>query len=444
MKRFLMQDLVLWMQADEHPPLILRGPRQVGKSYLVEQFGALYFSNTLVINFELEPHYQDCFLNLDPQEILRSLTLLSGKPIIPGQTLLFLDEIQICPQAIAALRYFKEKLPNLHVIAAGSLLEFTLNSSSFSMPVGRVTFRYLHPLSFQEFLYAAHEEKLADYLRTVSLSEPILPVIHNKLLKLTRLYFLLGGMPAVVNQHLQHHDWSTITEAQSVLLQTYRADFPKYAKSSQYKYLERLFDRIPLRLGKQFKYSQIDPDMLSRDLRIALMLLIDAGIITPIYATAASGIPLAATRQEKKFKLSFLDIGLAQRASGIDIASLWNSPQFLQINEGALAEQFVAQEFLAYWPNYEPGQLFFWERDKKNSMAEVDFVISLFNQVIPVEVKSGKTGRLRSLRLFIEEKNSPLGIRISESPLEWKDSILSIPFYLLAELPRLVKLLLNP
>lgn len=439
MKRLLESNLKTWARSHEHLPLILRGARQVGKTYLIESFAQENFKHFVAINFELQPEFKGCFESLDPEIILREISLLTQQPITLDETLIFFDEIQTCPRALQSLRYFKEKLPRLHVIAAGSLLDFVLNDSNFSMPVGRVTFRYLYPMSFTEFLLANKDGMFVDYLSNANLDNPISPTLHATLLEKLKIYFFLGGMPAVVARFTeQPNDWVTIAEYQSALLKTYRADFSKYATLNQRKYLERLFERAPLILGQQFKYSRVDPDLLARDLKIALHLLIDAALITPAYACHASGIPLTAGKIEKKFKIFFLDIGLAQNAAHIT-PSFTSRMDLIQINQGALIEQLVAQEMLAYSASFDPIQLFFWDREKPGSSAEVDFVIQLDNRIIPIEVKAGKTGRLKSLRVFMQEKSCPMGIRIAALPLSFEDNILTIPLYLIKELPRLVK-----
>jgi hypothetical protein len=438
MRRLLENNLIEWAKSEEHLPIILRGARQVGKTYLVESFARNHFKHFVSINFELQSEYKKCFDSLNPQEILHEVSLILKQRIISGETLLFLDEIQNCPKAIQALRYFKEQLPALHVIAAGSLLEFTLKDAQFSMPVGRVTFRYLYPMSFKEFLLANQDELLIEALQDTTVSQPLSDNIHEHCLKKLKAYFFLGGMPAVVSQYVQQADWLKIKEYQDILLQSYRADFAKYATIAQRKYLERLFERIPLLISQHFKYSHVDPDMLARDLKVALRLLIDASLITPAYATHASGIPIAAGISEKKFKVFFLDIGLAQQALGIT-PNFASHIDLTHINQGAMTEQLVAQEFQVYAPEFSPAHLYFWERNKVGSNAEVDFVIPFGQHIIPVEVKSGKTGRLKSLRVFMEEKKSLIGVRVSSLPLSFENQILSVPFYLLSELPRLLE-----
>lgn len=442
MRRDIEKELILWKTQKEKYPLVIRGARQVGKSYLVETFGRTHFQNSVVVNLEFQPQLKDCFKSLDPSEIVNKLQLLLGAQIKEDNTLLFLDEIQECPQAIMSLRYFKEKMPKLSVIAAGSLLEFAMRSPDFKMPVGRVQFLYLEPLSFSEYLDATGNQNLEKFLSDVKLTDSIDDVIHKKLLELLRIYIIVGGMPAVLNEYLSSKDLMSCQRIQTALLQTYRSDFGKYAKISQHKYLQKVFDTAPRMVGQRIKYSNIDPDTRSRDLKNALNLLALAGIVKPIYSTKASGLPLGAQINEQRFKINFLDVGLMQNSCGLQ-GRLSTAEDFMQINAGAVAEQFVGQELVAYSDRHLQASLYFWAREKKGSMAEVDYVINIGSEIFPVEVKSGKEGKLKSLRMFIEEKKTKLGIRFSQDKLSYYDKILSIPLYMVEQMPRLVESLLH-
>ncbi len=436
MKRDLEQELFKWKEYQERLPLLLRGARQVGKSYLIEDFGKKAFKNVVVVNFEFRPELKQCFDTFDPLEIINKLQLLMGVTIEAENTLLFLDEIQECPNAIMALRYFKEKCNRIAVIGAGSLMEFALDSSNFRMPVGRIQYIYLGPLSFGEFLTASGNEQLRCHLREIKLNSAIDDTVHQKLLELLRRYLIVGGMPAVVKDYLESKNYVNCQRIQSSLLQTYRGDFGKYAKLSEHKYLQKVFSEAPKLVGSRIKYANIDPDSKSRDIKQALNLLKLAGIICPVYATAASGLPLGAQTNETKFKLNFLDVGLMQNVCGLQ-SELALTTDFIQINAGAVAEQLIGQELLAYADSYlEPG-LFFWARDKKSSSAEVDYVTAVDALILPVEVKAGKTGTLRSLKLFMAEKNSALGIRFSQDKLSWYDKVLTLPLYMAEQMKRL-------
>ena len=439
MKRDIDTKLKKWCQDPAHIPLLLRGARQIGKTYTVKKLAEEHFKNIVEINFELEPFYTDCFQSLNPQDIINRITDISRQKITTGETLLFLDEIQNCPQAIMSFRYFKERMPSLHVIGAGSLLEFTLNEVNFSMPVGRVQYLYMKPLSFREYIGALGYEGLLKQLRHASVEEPIDKALHNKFLLLTREYLLIGGMPEAIQAYINTNNFQEAQYKQTILLNTYRNDFGKYAKLSAHKYLQKVFDKTPALVGQQIKYNKIEATMRSRELKEAIACLNNANVVRTIYASSASGLPLQALVNEKKFKLLFLDIGLVTRATQVAVGQLMNDDLNL-IHQGSISEQFVGQELLAYQDCRVEPQLHYWSRDEIGSQAEVDYLITQESQIIPIEVKSGTTGKLKSLHLFMHEKKLAFGIRISESPLTFHQHILSIPFYLISEIPRLVEL----
>lgn len=437
MFRLIENDLIEWKTAPHRKPLLIRGARQVGKSYIVEKFGKTHFEHFVTINFELEPKFIDCFDDLDPEAIIRRISLISNQMIVSGSTLLFLDEIQQCPKAIMALRYFKEKLPALHVIGAGSFLEFVINADEYSQPVGRVQSLYMKPCSWYEYLLASQEQQLIQYLSSVTLKTGIEKAVHEHLLAKCREYFILGGMPEVLDYYIETRQFLGCEKIHASILEYYQRDLAKYRKKINAHLLEKLFVKAPGLIAKHFKYVDIDPDTPARDLKPALEMLVKAGIVYPVYHTAANGLPLIVGVNEKKFKLLFLDIGLAKHALGTDTTTLLKE-ELILINQGDLAEQFVGQELMAYSKSYEAAKPFYWEREKKGSQAEVDYVISIGSRIYPIEVKSGKTGRLKSLQVFLKEKNTSLGICISSNSLSFSHGVLTIPFYMIHELPRLV------
>lgn len=437
MRRDVEKELVKWKAKEDRTPLIIRGARQVGKSFTIENFGKSHFQNLLAVNFEERPEAISCFASLDVPTILKQLGYLYATVIKPGTTLLFLDEIQLCPQAIKSLRYFKEKLPYLHVIAAGSLLEFVLEDEEtpISFPVGRVRFLNMKPLSFREFLEAIGQGQWNKALENVTMENPLPDAFHALLLQFVRDFFLVGGMPAAINAYLQSQSYIEALYEQKALLDIYRLDLAKYGKKKEFAHLQRLFEACPELVAKHFRYSKIDPESTnpSREYKYALRKLHQANLISPVHATAANGIPLKAEENEKKFKLLFLDIGLLQCALEVDPV-LFTATSFHQVNAGALAEQFVGQELLAYADCYLDPHLFFWETEKGGD-AEVDFITNYHGKVVPIEVKASKGGRLTSLRLFLEKKYLPIGLRISTQPLAFKNQVLSVPFYLIKEIP---------
>jgi uncharacterized protein len=435
MQRTLEAELIEWKSREEHLPILLRGARQVGKSYLIEEFGRKNFDNVAIVDFENRPELKAAFRSRVPKEILSSLEIALGKPIKEMQTLLFLDEIQLCPEALISLRYFKEQMPKLHVIAAGSLLEFLLHDEHFSFPVGRVEFLYLHPLSFMEYMQAA-SPFICQRIREFNLTNVPSQLEHLELLKWVRRYLFVGGMPAAVKASLND---SSLLGSQRIhyrILQAYESDFGKYAKHTLHKYLQIVFQKAPALVGQILKYRRIDEEIRSRELKPALELLCHAGLIQRVFATTAAGLPLHAHLKSDRFKLLYLDIGLLQTATKVDATDFFDK-DIMQINAGMLAEQFVGQELLAYSAPYQKQPLLFWERTS-GGQAEIDYIITVVSKIIPIEVKAGATGTLRSLHSYLQEKSNPLGVRIAETPLSLHNNVLSIPFYLISSLEHIV------
>lgn len=444
MKRDIEKVLNKWKDEKRRYPLLLRGARQVGKSYSIKKFATENFENLVEINFEQYPKYKACFDTLNPVKIIESISVLSNSSIISGKTLLFLDEIQECPNAIISLRYFYEQFPQLHVIGAGSLLEFALSQEDFKMPVGRIQYIFLKPLSFLEFLDAIGEEKIRNIIENLSQNNLPSKVIHEHIMSFIKLYSVVGGMPAVVYEYINSKNLKQCLNVQTIIIQTYRDDFGKYASRVKYKYLQTLFYGVPKMVGRKFKYSNIDRDMQARDLKEALILLEKAGVIFKVKHTDGNGIPLEAEVKENIFKTVFLDIGLMQNICGLNSEIfLTSNEDFIKINEGAVAEQFVAQELLNYQDYYIQPSLYYWVREAKNSNAEVDYVIPCCSKPLPVEVKSGKTGALRSMHLFLKKANLSVGIKISQLPFDDSLPIVSIPFYAIKKIPELISSLIS-
>jgi len=433
MYRFIEVYLNQWVNDRTRKPLLLRGARQVGKTFSVRKLGKT-FSNYVEIN--CEELLSDCHLifekDLNPERILRELSLLTGKAIIPGKTLLFIDEIQMIPRAIIALRYFYEKIPELHVIAAGSLLEFALEK--VGVPVGRIDFFYMYPMTWLEFLLAKNEKLLFDEICQHDLKTPMPEVLHNKLIGLLGEYFAVGGMPQVVSYWVEHNDPLLCFKTQQNLLDSYRQDFEKYAKKHEIKYVEQLFSQVPHQLGHKFKFSSIPGEFRKRELQPCFELLVKAGIIHPVYHTAAQGIPLGANVDFDKFKVLFLDIGFAQALLGLDLKSWVLNPANAFANQGAIIEAFVGQEILAYSHAFQKNMIYYWQKENRTAQAEVDYIIQIENQIIPIEAKSGTTGGLRSLREYLNQhKNTLYSIRFSAQNYSEHENLHSYPLYAIAK-----------
>lgn len=449
MIRFFTEYLIDWKNRNHRKPLIVRGARQVGKTYTIEKFGNEYFSEVIKINFEEAPDLQQFFKTNDVEQIVRNLEIYFGKKILISETLLFLDEIQACPEAIGTLRYFYEKLPDLHVIAAGSLLDHTLNDLQYSMPVGRVEFAYMYPLQFYEFLFAVEENPLVEFLKNYTIQEEIPQPIHNKLLRLIRLYFTIGGMPEAVKIYAETKSLLDTERIHESIIKSLEFDFSKYGTRSQQITMIKLLKYIPKATGQKFKYSNFDHSIRSETIRRALNLLSMSRVSYLVHNTKATGIPLENGAVEKIFKTLFLDIGLSNHILKLRPADLEN---INLTNEGSLAEQFIGQELLCSPPYFIDNSIYYWMREQRNSEAEIDYLIQSGNQIIPIEVKAGKTGTLKSLQVFVTERNLDQAIRFNAdvpSSVQVKTAIkigngmkkvnfqlISLPIYLVQEYSR--------
>jgi hypothetical protein len=428
MQRDINNTLCSWKSDSARRPLLLRGARQVGKSYSVSEFGKKEFGSFVVLNFEKNPEYKEIFSTNIPSEIIEKIALFTGKKITPGGTLLFLDEVQECPSAIMAMRYFFEEMPQLHVIAAGSLLEFTLESADFRMPVGRIQYLYMYPLSFGEFLCAIGEEELRAHIKIRENLAALPDALHNKLNELVRKYFLIGGMPAVVGDYCARHDILKCQRIQRSIIDTYHDDFGKYAGKSTHSHLNTVFHSVAAMTGQRFVYAHVDQTVKSRELKNALELLEMAGVVRKIKRTTGAGLPLEAGASDTVFKVFFMDIGLLHAENGI-YGETAKAHDFTALFNGAIGEQFVGGELLAYLDPYTKQSLYYWGRDAKNSNAEVDYLVQKGNAVVPVEVKSGTGGRLKSLNMFIGMYETTAAVKISQGRYSENGVLTSLPFY---------------
>lgn len=433
MNRLIDWHLKRWKEDVRRKPLLLRGARQVGKSYAIQKLGST-FESFVEVNFENLKEAKRIFeKDLDPVRIIQEIYLLTDKKVTPGKTLLFFDEIQQIPEAITSLRYFYEQMPNLHIAAAGSLLDFALEK--VGIPVGRVTNLFMYPLSFIEFLAALGHSSLIEPLLSYDCNRPLPNLIHERLLNLCGKYMALGGMPEVVKTWVALGDPKKCFEAQQDLIVAYQQDFEKYAKKHQEKYLNALFIQIPHFVSQQFQYKNIHGEYRKRELAPCLDLLNKANVIHTIYHSSGNGIPLGAGINLEQFKLIFLDVALSQSILGLNLSNWFLNPDNEFINKGSVVEAFVGQELLCYAVPFKKSALYFWKRDAKSSQAEVDYLVDYKNAVIPIEVKSGKTGHMKSLHLFLEQHpKSPFGIRFSCQNGSVFDRLESRPIYAVCSL----------
>jgi predicted AAA+ superfamily ATPase len=445
--------LQAWSETAARKPLLIRGARQVGKTTLVTQWADAGPLELVAINFERNPELRQAFATHDTHQIVTALQLLTNRPIRAGETLLFLDEIQAAPEAIVALRYFYEEMPRLHVIGAGSLLEFTLADAKFSMPVGRVEYMHLGPLQFEDFLNAMGETALAEWLQEVSLAKlaeaaPI-PAIHDKYIALLRQYWVIGGLPEVVANFAANRSFSDVTRLQQNIVATFRDDFGKYSHGALKTRVLLVFDRLPTLVGRKFKYANVSHDHRAAELSLALQQLCMARIAYKVQHTAANGVPLGAEADGRQFKPLYMDVGLMCSALGLNLLDLQRENLSL-VNNGAVAEQFIGQHLLYSGPSYETPALYCWMREARTASAEVDYVIAQGQQILPVEIKAGKSGTLKSLHIFLEEKHRRCGLRFDASPPSvlrdaplpgnpgQRYDLLSLPLYMVGQTRRLL------
>lgn len=430
MKRIIDWHLSTWKNESSRKPILLRGARQIGKTYAVRKLGQT-FESFVEVNFELTPEAVSIFTkDLKPQRIIWELGLLANVQIVPGKTLLFLDELQAAPQAILALRYFYEMMPDLHVIAAGSLVDFAIEK--VGVPVGRIQMLYVYPLSFMEFLSATNHSQ---YIQAIIEQKTLSNILHETLMNLLMHYLAIGGMPESVRAWVETKDPRACYEAQKDLTETYQQDFSKYAKRHELQYLEVLFAQIPHSVGNQFKYSQIHGEYKKRELAPCIDLLRRANVIHQITHTSGHGLPLGAQVNLNWFKLIFLDIGISQSLLGLDLAAWFLNPDKNLINRGQIVEAFVGQELLAYSSPRSKQELYFWKRDSVGAQSEIDYVYEYQQQILPIEVKSGQGSTLRSLHQFLEEhKNIKIGMRFWSENYLMSEKIDSRPIYAVASL----------
>jgi hypothetical protein len=397
MKRLFLDKLGLWRDSPQRKPLILRGLRQTGKTWCLREFANTSFPGGLrLIDFEHSRKWQSVFeADLDPKRILTELELLLGQPIRAGQTLLVFDEVQQCPRALASLRYFYEQMPDLHVAAAGSLLDFALESISF--PVGRVQFLDLFPMTFGEYLLATGQTAMADLL----LAPPcrLSPAVHETLLHELRRYWMIGGMPRCVQTWVDTHSILDVRAEQDNLLSALQQDFSKYTPRVDRHCLETVWANAAKAVGDQIAYARLAQDYSGTTNKKAFQVLSTARLLRPVYAASADGLPLSCMATPR-IKTILGDIGLMQSVCNRTATDEWAQQDLLAIYRGALAEQFVGQELAASLPGHEPH---WWKRESKNSTAEVDYLVELHNGIQPVEVKSGSAGSLKSLHQLLKD-----------------------------------------
>ena len=420
--------LLTWQRSSSRKPLLIRGARQVGKSTAVRNLSK-QFDYFIEINFDEQPEYQNLFANTsDIGDLIEQLAIITQTEIIEGRTLVFLDEIQASLPAISKLRYFYEKKPNLHVIAAGSLLEFALSELP-SFGVGRVRSLFMYPFSFIEFLGALNEKPLASMIQQSNSERPINPIFHEKLKSYFKKFLIIGGMPQAVQTYLAKGDLLEVQRILDDLIIAIQADFVKYKRQIPPTNIKSVFESIVKQVGTKFKYSNELTSLTNPMIKQVIDLLEMAGLVYRVTHSSSNGIPLGAEANPKKIKLLIFDTGIYQRILGLDVASLLLKDDIEVINKGNIAELFVGLELLKSNDAYEKTALYYWHREAKNSQAEVDYVIQNQDFILPVEVKAGTKGAMQSMHLFMDEKKSRYGLRLSLENFTEYEKVKVLPLY---------------
>lgn len=452
MKRKGIESLRQWFSGEHRLPLVLRGARQVGKTWLVREFANTMGLRLLEVNFErVEGETKSLFRHKDPRMVVRGLELLTGQAIEPRRSLLFLDEVQAMPEVFANLRWFAEEYGELPVVAAGSLLDMVLADHAFSMPVGRIEYLHVEPMAFEEFLEATGQDMLLRELEQWTPSAPWHEMAHMRLSKAYRDYLVVGGMPRVVQCWVDRGSVLECSNLQQSLLATYRDDFSKYAGRQPVDRIGRVMESVPRMLGQPFKYARVADGESGSAIRQSFDLLCRARLATRVHACAGNGIPLGAEVRERVFKAIFLDSGLVCAALGLALQRVGDLQDLVLVNEGGLAEQSAGQALRALLSDSSERSLYYWSSASAGSNAELDYLVQHGRRIVPVEVKAGTTGSLKSLHHFMALRGLDLALRVnadvpSVTPVNLKTTegvsvsyrLLSIPFCLMGQMHRLL------
>lgn len=434
MKRHVYDKLVEWKNEadDKRKPLILEGARQTGKTWLARELGRCEFESFVEVNFEDVEEMKTLFeADFDIDRILMAIQSATGKKVIAGKSLLFFDEIQHARRGLLALKYFKEKAPQYHVVAAGSLLG-VVDHKDDSFPVGKVSFLSVYPLSYEEFLSALGREELVDMLH--SRDWVLINAFGNKYEELLRQYYYVGGMPEAVKTFVEEKDYASVRKVQLSLLKSYSRDFSKHPPKEIVKRMTLLWNTIPSQLAKEnkkFVYTAIRSSARARDFETSIQWLCDAGVAYKVTRVIAGELPLAGFEDADSFKLYTLDIGLHGAMSGLDARTLISGDDFFKQYKGALTEQFVLQQLQLM----EETEIHYWSPD--TGIAEVDFVIQSEGRIIPIEVKAEQNLRAKSLSEFIKRYTPTMVVRTSMTPYEKGEKVIDLPLFAISLLPEI-------
>ena len=434
MYRKIIKNLIEWKKDINRKPLILRGARQVGKTYIIKQFGKENYEGIAYFNFDHDIQLYDMFEHTkDPKRILEQLSFVYGKAIIPEKTLIVFDEIQECPNALNALKYFEEEAKEYHIISAGSLLGIRLSHTSF--PVGKVDFLDMYPMTFSEFLEADGCKNLVDYMETINNIENIPEIFYDRLEDKLKAYFIIGGMPEAVASWVEYKDMEKVNKIQSNILEAYESDFSKHTSNIEANRISIIWNSIPSQISKEnkkFLYQVAKKGARAREYEGAVNWLKDANILNKIYNVNKPAMPLIAYNDLASFKLYLNDVGLLRRKTNLDSKIIVEGNRLFQEFKGALTENYVLQTLVALGLNP-----YYFTFDNR---YEIDFIIQYKNEIIPIEVKSGKSINNTSLKVYNEIYNPKCRIRFSMNNLAKDNNLINIPLFMIEYLDKLIEL----
>lgn len=427
LKRLIIDELKKWKNRKDRKPLILKGVRQCGKTFILNEFGKENYDEVAYFNFEGNPVLAERFeQDLDPKRIIVELGILSRKSIKPQTTLIIFDEIQFCNNALTSLKYFYEQSPQYHIVCAGSLLGIAL-SKPLSFPVGKVDFLVLRPMSFYEFVLANDEQMLLDYLEKININTSIPQMFADKLMTLLKSFYITGGMPEAVAKWIDTKDLSEVERIQDMILNAYELEFAKHAPAKDFPKLSLIWNNIPDQLAKEngkFIYGHVKQGARAKDLEDALQWLVSAGMVYKVCKVEKPAIPLSAYSNRNYFKLYLSDIGLLRRMSKLPAALIFEDSKLYTEFKGALTENYVLCELV----NLQGDFPYYW---KSGNTAEVDFVAQFGEKIVPIEVKASENVKARSLRVYRQKYKPEVSVRTSMLNLKKDDDLLNIPLYML-------------
>ena len=432
MKRFILDELIKWKQSKYRKPLILKGARQIGKTYILKQFGEENYEGVAYFNFDHDEDLYNLFSNTkNPKRLLEQLSFIYGKAIIPGKTLIIFDEIQECPDALNSLKYFQEEANEYHIACAGSLLGIRLSHTSF--PVGKVEFLNMYPMSFSEFLIADNCKNLVEYMKSIKEIETIPDIFFNQLEEKLKAYFIIGGMPEAVNIWVNEKNMELVNNVQENILKAYESDFSKHTQNSEANKISLIWNSIPSQLAKEnkkFLYQTIKEGARAREYENALNWLNDANLIYKIYNVTKTNFPLKAYNDLSSFKIYMNDVGLLKRMANLDSRIVIEGNKLFEEFKGAFTENYVLNMLCNIFdsvPNY-----FTFDRH------EIDFVIQYKNKTIPIEVKANKSVNNISLTRYNEKYDNDISIRFSMNNLKKDGKVINIPLFLIEYMEKFI------